>query len=183
MKLNHQKKYSQKDIRNIRIGSVICVLIYIFIVLIPLFYTWHAEIPPLGSLNKTSGKFTYKKIGNKGNYLVGVSSSSSATFFTCAASKFGAYPDCLQGKSEYEKLVDQPTTAFWFEQPVYLFSTQKRLVKLIVSGEEKRSYEKTVTVTRRSKASAPWWIFILLILFTAIVVGFELKIWRQKNEQ
>lgn len=178
-----QKRYSAKNIRNIRIGYFALVLIYVFFVLIPLSYTWRATIPPPDQLQVTSGELAYKDVGKRGNRLTGIETASGTIFFTCAKGKFGAYPDCIFPKTEYEKLAGQPATVWWFEQPIYLFSTQNRLVRLVVAREEKMSYVKAVHLTEEAAKSAPWFIGVLLVLFVSIVVGFERMIRRQQREQ
>lgn len=181
-------RYSAKDIRNIRIGSVLSILIYVFIVLIPLFYTWIAKIPTFDQLQVASGELTYKNVGKNGNdYLTGIKNITGVTYFSCASgmssSMFGGHPDCLFPVAEYPKLAGKPATIWWFEQPVYLFVTHKHLVRLVVAGEEKISYEKSLAWSRSSSKSAPWFIFIMLGLFTLIIVWFEFRIREQKNEQ
>lgn len=84
---------------------------------------------------------------------------------------------------EYERLAGKPATVWWYEQPVYLYTTQKRLVRLVAAGEEIRSYEKTVHFTEAAAKSAPWFIFVLLVLYISIEVGFERMIRRREHEQ
>lgn len=177
-----RKRYSERDIRNIRIGSVLTMLLYVFFVLIPSSYSALAEIPPLDRLQVTSGELTYQEVGKRGDRLTGIKVGSETIFFTCAPEKF-VHPNCLVSKTEYENLAGKSATVWWFDQPIYLFSTQKRLVRLVVAGEEKESYAKTVDVTRRIAKSAPWFIWGALVLFISIVVGFEFIIRRQQHEQ
>lgn len=175
-------RYSPKDIRNIRVGSVLTMLICVFVLLIPDFYEWTAEIPPFEQLQIASGDLTYQKVGkNKNEWLTGLKSASGETYFTCAAGI--GHPDCLLPVSEYTRLAGKPTTIWWFEQPVYLFVTHKRAVRLVVDGDEKVSYEKTLVVAKKNAKFAIWMAFIELGLFISIVVWFELRIREQKNEQ
>ena len=180
--MKNTRRYSAKDIRNIRIGSFLLIPIYIFIIFIPLAYTWFAEIPPFQQLQITSGELTYKDVGRRGDRLTGVKLDLDTIFFTCAKGKFGAAPDCLSPYSAYEELAGKPVTVWWFEQPVYLFVSQKRLVRLVVAGEERMSYEKTLMLTRHASDNALWFAGVLLILFVLIVIGFERRIRRQGHE-
>jgi hypothetical protein len=176
------RRFGPKDIRNIRIGYFVLALIFVFLILIPLGYTWRAEIPPSHQLRVTAGTLTYQEIGKRGNRLTGIETKSGTFYFTCSKGKYGSYPDCLFPLSEYEKLSGKPATVWWFEQPVYLFSTQKRLVRLDVSGEEKVSYEKTLKLTKSSAEDALWFIGAMFIAFISIVVWFERMIGREKHE-
>ena len=175
-------RYSAKDIRNIRIGSLLLIPLWMFMILIPFSCTWWAEIPPFEQLQMTSGELTYQDVGKRGDRLTGIKSESSTIFFTCAEGKF-FHPDCLFPMAEYEKLSGKPATVWWYEQPVYLFSTQKRLVRMVVAGEEKMSYEKTVRFTAIGAKWAVRVIFVVLVLFISIVIGFERMIRRQEHEQ
>jgi len=173
--------YSAKDIRNIRMGSLLLMLGYVFIIFIPLAYTWLAEIPPFQQLQVISGELTYKDVGKRGDRLTGVKTGAGAVFFTCSDGKFGEAPDCLFPYNEYEELSGSPVTVWWFEQPVYPFVTQNKLVQLVVDGEEKLSYEKTLVLTLHASDIAPWFAGVLLILFVLIVILFERRIRRQGN--
>lgn len=175
-------RYSAKDIRNIRIGSLLLVPLWVFMILIPFGYEWWAEIPPFEQLQVTSGELTYQDLGKRGDRMTGIKSASGTDFFTCATGQYD-HTDCVFPMAEYEKLAGKPATVWWYEQPVYLFSTQKRLVRLVVDGEEKMSYERVVHLTGNAAGAAPWYIFVMLFLFISIVVGFERMIRGQKNEQ
>lgn len=175
-------RYGSKDIRNIRIGSVLTMLIWVFVLFIPFLYEWTAEIPPFDRLQVASGDLTYKKVGkNRNEWLTGLKSATDETYFTCAAGV--GHPDCLFPVSEYTKLAGKPTTIWWFEQPVYLFVTKKRVVRLVVDGEEQISYEKTLGVAKKNSKFVFWMAFITLVIFISIVVLFENRIREQKNEQ
>ncbi|WP_162084905.1 hypothetical protein [Sulfuriferula nivalis] len=170
-------RYSAKDVHNIRIGSLLTFLIYVFIILIPLSYTWMVTIPPINQLQVTSGELTYKKVGKNGSeYLTGIRNSAGVTYFTCASGIFGEHPDCLFPVTEYPKLAGRPAVAWWYEQPVYFFVMHKHLVRVVVTGEEKISYEKTLAWSRSTSKSAPWFILIMLGVFILIIVWFEVRI-------
>ncbi|MBC2731585.1 hypothetical protein [Thiobacillus sp.] len=177
-----RKRYSTNDIRNIRIGSALSMLIYIFVILIPSTYAWLAEVPPQNQLQVMTGKLVYQDGPRRGDKLTGIQAASGTVFFTCSTEKF-VHPNCLFPVTEYKSLSGKLATAWWFEQPIYLLSTQKRLVRLVVDRKEILSYGKTVDVTKKSAKSAPWFIGIWFALFVSIVIGFERLIRRQQHEQ
>lgn len=174
-------RYNAKNIRNIRIGYVLSILIFTGMIFIPDIYTLRAKIPPFEELQVTSGEFTYQDVGKRGEKLTGIRTTSGVIYFTCATFKFD-HPDCFH-MSEYEKLVGKPSTVWWYEQPIYLFMTQKKLVQLIVADEEKISRNNTVRITILAARDAPWFIFVVLVMFSSLVFGFERKIRRQEDEQ
>lgn len=171
-------RYSARRIRNIRLGSLLLVPFYIFVIFIPNYYTWIADIPLIEGLQVTSGEFTYQNVGNRGNKLTGIKTASGTIYFSCSRGKFGENPDCLFPMSEYERLAGQPATVWWYEQQVNLFDTQKRVVRLVIASKEKVSYEKTVNLTNKSSRNAVWIMFVMLVVFILIVVGFERMIRR-----
>lgn len=173
--------YSPRQIRNIRIGSVVSLLLYLHMIFIPLVYEWRPAVPPMAQLQVARGELTFQDVG-KGDRLTGIKSATGTTFFSCATGKIG-HPNCLFDLGDYEKLAGKQATLWWYEQPIYLFTTQKRVVRLIVNEEEKISYEKTALWTEKSASRAPWYIFIVLVIVVSIVVGFELKIRRERHEQ
>lgn len=176
--------WGKKHIREIRIGYVVLALIYVFVILIPLLYERNTRIPEMGELLQTNGNLICKEIGNRGDYLTGVKIvDGQPQFFTCSGGSFGARPDCFGPRvDKCQKLSGKQTTVWWFEQPVYLFSTQKRLVRLAVDGKEEISRERTMELAKKGSLLSTWLIFVMLGLFLLIVVGFERMIRRHGHE-
>lgn len=169
-------RYSTKRIRNIRIVNLLLIPFYVIVFLIPFLYIWMAEIPPFEKLHVTIGELTYQDVG-RGNRLTGIKTASGTELFTCSkAVYYGGHPDCLFPMSEYERLSGQPAKVWWYKQSGYLFSTQNRLVKLEVAGKEIVSYGKTVELTQKASNSAPWFMFMILAIFSLIVAGQEQQI-------
>lgn len=176
--------WGKKHIREIRVGYAVLALIYVFAILIPLLYVWGAETPELGELRQTEGRLTCEEIGNRGNYLTGIKTQVGPTLLlTCSNGRYGSYPNCVGPTIKNCKmLADKKATAWWYEQPDYLFSKQNRLARLVVEDEVKVPYEKTIELTEKAALSSAWFILFLLGLFVSIVIGFERMIRRHRHE-
>lgn len=173
---------STKRIHEIRRGNLLYIPLYIFGFFIPFLYIWMANIPPIEELHVTSGELTYKTMGNRGERLTGIKTASSTILFTCSqAVYYGGQPNCLSPMSEYDRLSGQPATVWWYEQSGYLFSTQKRLVKLLVADKEIISYERTVALTQSSSKSAPWFMFGALVIISLFWIAQEQLIRRDQK--
>lgn len=167
--------------RHVRIGNLLLVPLYVFAILLPFGYTWRAEIPPPDQLQVITGELTHQDVGRGGDRLTGLKTASGTLYFSCATAKFD-HPNCLK-PPEYERLQGKVATVWWFEQPIYPFIKQKRLVRLLADDKERKTYEMTLRDTESAKKIAPWFMVVAAILFLSIGVGFERAIRRQDHEQ
>lgn len=158
-------RFDAKRRRRLLICDLGLTAMYLFLLLIPAAYEWLIEIPSLDGLEVTSGTLLFKKTGTRGDYLTGLHTSSGSIFFTCATRWDGSTHDCLVRSRPDESLVGKEATVWWFEQPVHLWATRKRLIRLVVAGEEKVSYEISMARTKIGRES----VFVGLIIG---LVGF-----------
>lgn len=151
-------------------GTLIALPIAIFVILIPAWYAWITQLPPLEQLQRREGTLTYKLLNNRLGAKVGITNDSGTEYFTCRPSQLGKRHDCLRlGFEELKPLKGKPAEVLWFEQKVNIGSTQKRLARLIVEGEEKVSLEKTAKRIDIGRQGAIW-LPIAFIIFMALVV-------------
>ncbi len=166
-------RYTAKQARNYRLGYLAIFLSYVFISLVPSLYERFAEIPPFENLHETVGEFTYEVTGKHGeDRLTGIKTSAGTLYFSCGPGSI-SHPDCVSPSSEYDRLSGKTAQVWWYEQPTYLFTTQNRVVKLVVDGKEKRSYNDTVEITKSVANSAPWLNLIFLSVYILFIIALE----------
>ncbi|PPK49869.1 hypothetical protein BY454_1471 [Marinobacter persicus] len=82
------------------------------------------------------------------------------------------------GLHEKEGLEGRGVTVWWYEQPVYLFLKQNRLVRLDVSGKTIVSRNDTIEDVGRNASKAPFWVglyFFVFLLFSFYFVAMEMR--------
>jgi hypothetical protein len=171
--------------RLIRIGNWCLVPIYLVLVVLPLYCEWTSEIPPLQSLRRIDGILTYKLVSGRAGTLVGVTTESGTRYYTCRTGLFGSKHDC--GNFYFDRiqpLAGKPVSVWWFDQTVYPFSNQQRLVRLVMDGKEVIGVDDTIRSTERQRNNAPWYAAGILVFFLAIALYFESiarKVTREAN--
>jgi len=154
-------------------------------VLIPVYYECQTVIPSEDALSATQGEFFYKHIGKTG-YLVELTTPSGKKLFTCRKNvTLGNRHDCLSlginAEAEADALKGKTATAWWFDQEIYPFITQARLVRLVVDGNELVSFAQTVDDAERSAKRSPWEAFWLLVFFVFIAYLIVFKSLRESR--
>ena len=157
------------------------IIYYLYCMIIPIFYTLAVQFPEQQDIHYTEGLFTYREVARK-HYHIGVITDSNTDFFSCRSSYFA--PDfCEIDKKYYKQLDDElkrnnkrtniiiepkiyqkwqgkPAKIGWFRQRYSLFSTDERVVQVLIDGKEVVSKENVNKHIIRSKKS---WIFDLII--------------------
>ncbi|MFC0702238.1 hypothetical protein [Marinobacter persicus] len=150
------------------------VPIMVLFVVIPKFYVWVAEVPSLDELKIYKGFVYNKKVSSRKGWKVGVRNGKETKLFTCG-SGLGAMYNCYSGHvglHEKEGLEGRSVTVWWYEQPVYLFLEQNRLVRLDVSGETIVSRNDTIEDVRRNASKAPFWVGLYIFVFLLLSAYF-----------
>lgn len=159
------------------------IIYYLNCILIHIFYTLAVQFPEQQDIHYTEGLFTYREVARK-HYQIGVITDSNTDFFSCRSSYFA--PDfCEIDKKHYKQLDDElkrnnkrtniifepkiyqkwqgkQAKIGWFRQRYSLFSTDKRVVQVLIDGKEVVSKENVNKHIIRSKKS---WIFDLIMSF------------------
>ena len=165
----NRKPWKMHYVRWIRFGNWLLIPIYVFVAAFPLYYEWRAEIPPFEQLTKTEGILTYKRVAKKGA-MIGLRAQEGTHLFTCRFGLFGGRHDCENlTLQRIQPLEGKPATVWWFEQTVYPFTAQHRVAQVVVSDRMEVSIERTIELTERSKANAPWYAAGLFFFF--VIVG------------
>jgi len=154
-------------------------LVYIFLVLIPDWYELRTTIPSFENLRETQGAFFYKHVGKRGD-LIGIKTELGDKLFTCRLNlTFGNNHDCLSPLIDLNQLTGKSATVWSFEQEIYPFDKQDRLMKLVVDGKELVSVSNSVQKIEGHARSTPWWNAGYLIFVVFMVCYVEFKIFRK----
>lgn len=167
---------------------------YLYCMLMPIFYTLENHFPAEQDIHYTEGLFTYRKSG-KNNYQIGVITKSNTDFFSCKSSypdpdlcevdrqyhrqledelrKNNQRTDIILEPKIYQKWQGKPARIGWFIQKYSLFSTDRRVVQVIVDGNEVVSNENVSQHIIRSKNS---WILDLIMSSPLLIITIYLTI-------
>jgi hypothetical protein len=163
-------------VRKMRRSLWLFPFIYIFFSIIPIYYEYKTEIPPDDALNKTDGKFLYRHIG-KGGYIVEMFDGGGKHSFTCRKNIFlGNSHSCLFIKGDdFSPFNGKAATVWWFDQEIYPFIHQQRLVRLVVNDHELVSRAETIASAENSISVAPWFslVFLVFMILFAYYVEFH----------
>ncbi len=165
-----------------RSGAWLFIPAIVFLMIVPKFYIWIAEIPETDGLNKIEGVLVHQKISNRKGWKVGVKNDSGIKYFTCGYG-VGARHTCYTNRlrlSDHEGLEGAYVKVWWYEQPIYLFSDQNRLVRLDVSGRTIVSRSDTQEDIQRHAQSAPWWL-VAYILFCLVSGAWIISLEKRKT--
>lgn len=165
-----------------RSGAWVFIPAIVFLMMVPKFYVWIAEVPEADGLNKVEGTLVHKKISSRKGWKVGIRNGPEIHYFTCGYGS-GAKHTCHANRaklSDYEGLEGANATVWWYEQPIYLFSEQKRLVRLDVSGRTIISRSDTQKDIRRHAQRAPWWV-VAYILFCLMSGAWLISLEKRKT--
>lgn len=165
----HVKRWRSNYAYWLRKSNWLLIPIYLFAVLIPLYYEATAEIPPTEKLHVTDGMLVIKWIPRR-RELTGLQNEAGNIYFTCRIGVFSKKNNCISTFDEAKKLVGKRATIWWFEQTIFPFSTQRRLVRLVVDGQEKISLARTLQATRSASGNARWEAVGLFVFFVAVAV-------------
>jgi len=171
-------------VRVARIGNIVTILMYIFMIAIPNYYISTAELPEKHQLNISEGTVVLKRTGKK-VYRIGVHehSSDKKLYFSCARAYTGSKIICAKnlGTSKHaEKINGKRAKIYWYEQPIFSsLIVRRRMVIINIEGEEMLSYEDTREDILSSAKWAPFDAGLLLM----IILYFEQRARGLENEQ
>ena len=145
----------------------VVLTVFVFYILIPNLYVWTASIPDNDHLRTDSGVLSSRRTSGYG-YLTELEKHSGTIVLTCRNSINGNH-DCYFNSQLRNPLVGKSVTVTWFEQPIYLFSTQNRLVELRVGNKVALSRAKT----EANLGSASLWGVFETILIALICIAAD----------
>lgn len=159
----------------------------------PIIYSWGVFFPETKDIKHTKGKFIYKAAG-KGDYVPGIDNSGREEYFGCKK-QAGLHHYCINDRELYKKYKGDNLERYyfetwkgkdaelsWFNQPVYFFSEQRRLIELTVDGVVVIPAENVRRVIEENRESwvndlAFYLIFLLIfsLVFNKFIAGNFIK--------
>ncbi|MEN6375742.1 MAG: hypothetical protein ABFD75_13315 [Smithella sp.] len=156
------------------------VLMYVFMIVIPVYHEIIAEIPPANELRKTNGELFLGPYVRGGN-MTGLRTPQGKIFFTCGDTLIDKNL-CLRQKDRL-KLEGKEVSITWFSQNAYLGYHRNRLVELSCEGKKFISREYTERRMRTGKRLVwPLAVFVL-IGFIGIDVYYTKYFNRRKKHE
>lgn len=164
------------------------IVYYLYCVPVPIFYVLETHFPEKQDIHYTEGLFIYREVGRK-NYQVGLRTNNGNEFFSCKP--YYPAPDlCEVDRQHYKKLEDElkrndkntniviepklyqqwknkPARIGWFTQRYNLFSSDRRVVQLIIDGNEIVSNEN---VNKRIKRNHNDWYFSVIVSSPMLII-------------
>lgn len=163
-----------------RNGGWIVILINVFIIWIPTYYMWTADIPSPENWQRTDGVLVYKKLRNLDN-MPGLSSADGIEYFTCRHGSLSKINRCLSS-NEMNSLDGKNTEIFWFTRNTYIFTPQKRVIRIVVEGQEKYGFERALRGVNYAKKGAFWMVLVLAAISIIVVRTYDKKIEEKRYE-
>ena len=170
------------------------IIYYLYCILIPIYYASAISFPTEQDIHYTEGLFTYRESGRK-HYQVGVKTENNTEYFSCKSSYFGTdlceidrqYRTQLEEELKknnkptnvilepkiYNKWQGKPAKIGWFRQKYSLFSTDRRVIQVIVDGKEVISKEN---VNKRIIRGNNNWIFDIIMSSPFLILTLYLTI-------
>lgn len=164
----------------LRSGAWFVVLVYVFGAGIPGYYEYTVKIPDEVELNYDKGVYVYDYFGSKKGYMTGVKNKDGINYYTCSYGVSGRN-DCMLSDL-HKELKGQPIELWWFWQPVYWGSEQRRIVRLQIGGEELFNGVDTEGVIAFHKKFILW-VNLFYGAFCFCIIYFLCKDKRRKGSE
>ncbi|WP_241607278.1 hypothetical protein [Rosenbergiella epipactidis] len=156
----------------------------------PLYFTHITKFPEEDEIHYSEGLFTFKSLG-KQKYQLGLITPTKTEFFSCISSYIGSHicevnriyseqiDEELRNKGKfsnqdttpilYKKWQGKPAKIAWFTQRYNIFSTDRRIVQVIIDGKEVLSHERVINTINSAKGK---FIVILCLVVSSPIMFF-----------
>ncbi|MEE3664566.1 hypothetical protein V2I52_22035 [Brenneria sp. g21c3] len=141
--------------------------------IIPLYYSWIAQMPKLEDVYYSSGALVVKKLA-KGDRQIGLKNNGTIEYFSCASSVASRHSGCGIKNELLNDWAGKNAEIGWFNQPVYLFYSQRKLIWLRIDGDEKISLSKSEKLMLIDGSDAPIFIFFHVLFLIFLIVSCEI---------
>ncbi|WP_241629038.1 hypothetical protein [Rosenbergiella epipactidis] len=175
-------------------GPLLIALIFIYTLLYifftPLYFAYVAKFPEEDEIHYSEGLFTFKSLG-KQKYQLGLITPTKTEFFSCISSYIGSHicevnriyseqiDEELGNKGKfskqdstpilYKRWQGKPAKFAWFTQRYNIFSTDRRIVQVIIDGKEVLSHERVINTINSAKGK---FIVILCLVVSSPIMFF-----------
>ena len=179
-------------------GPLLIALIFIYTLLYffftPLYFSYVTKFPEEDEIHYSEGFFTFKPL-NRQKYQMGLITPTKTEFFSCKSIYFGPHV-CEVNRIHFEQIDEElgnkgkfskpdstpilykrwrgkPARIAWFNQRHNFFSTERRIVQVIIDGKEVLSNKRVIRTinSRKNKLHIILSIVLLspLIFFIALL--------------
>ncbi|MEA1063901.1 hypothetical protein [Erwinia sp. HR93] len=146
-------------------AHIFSTLFLAYMLVIPSLYSSKYTFPQEGKIHAQSGLFIYKNMGKNG-YAPGIFADGKKYRFSCASGSFMQHTCGKMSAKDFRRLRGKPATIYWFQQKTNLFSSQKRVVEIVVNNEvtvTRPSVNRDITIERKSRNFNLWTSSIITI--------------------
>ena len=168
--MDRDKKWKLWKVRVIRVGNIVTILLWVFMIAIPNYYISTAELPEKNELNISKGTIILKRTGKKVN-SIGIKEygSGKRLYFSCASAYTGKRIICaknLVNSKDAKKINGKKAEIYWYEQQIFSsLIIRRRMVVINVEEKEVLGYEETHEDILSSAKWAPFYAGFLLVIF------------------
>ncbi|WPM84084.1 hypothetical protein QNH14_13675 [Apirhabdus apintestini] len=146
-------------------AHIFSTLFLAYMLVIPSLYSSKYTFPQEGKIHAQSGLLIYKNMGKNG-YAPGIFADGKKYRFSCASGSFMQHTCGKMSAKDFRRLRGKPATIYWFQQKTNLFSSQKRVVEIVVNNEvtvTRPSVNRDITIERKSRNFNLWTSSIITI--------------------
>ena len=153
------------------------VLLYVFIFLIPAWYTTNLTLPDTQSLHSTHGilKLVYIR---KNGHIVTIKEGNTIHQLTCRTA-YGGNHSCYP-TLDPDKINGLTGVAHWYEQDIFPFTTQKRLAALTIDGKNLLTINDTIHNINLAISEIPSNIIFITVLWLSCIATIYAIYFRRK---
>ncbi|MEA1063902.1 hypothetical protein [Erwinia sp. HR93] len=164
-------------------AHIFSTLILVYMTTIPALYLSTYTFPQEDKIHAQSGLFIYKKM-SKG-YAPGIFANGKKYLFSCASRSITRHICGKMSAKDFRRLRGKPATIYWFQQETNLFSSQKRVVEIVINNEvtvTRPSVNRSITIERKSRNFNLWASIIMIIIINLLLCWGYRRINKAENK-
>ena len=165
--------------------ALIFIYTFIYFLYTPLYFAYVAKFPEKDEIHYSEGLFTFRPLDRQ-RYQLGLITPAKTEFFSCKSIYFGSHlcevnrihleqmDEELGNKGKFSKQdtrtilfkrwQGKPARFAWFTQRYNIFSTERRIVQIIIDGKEVLSNKRVIDSINYQKDK---WYFIIYIVVSS----------------
>jgi len=175
--------------------ALICIYTLLYCFFTPLYFAYVTKFPEEDEIHYSEGLFTFKTLSRQ-KYQMGLITPAKNEFFSCESIYFGPHvcevnliyfkqikDEKLGNKAKfskqdstsilYKRWQGKPARIAWFNQRYNIFSTDRRIVQVIIDGKEVISNKSVIRTINSEKNKLHIILYIVisspLIFFIALL--------------
>ncbi|WP_241607279.1 hypothetical protein [Rosenbergiella epipactidis] len=168
--------------------ALIFIYTFIYFLYTPLYFAYVAKFPEKDEIHYSEGLFTFRPLDRQ-RFQFGLITPAKTEFFSCKSIHFSSHI-CEVNRIHFEQINEElgnkgkfsrkdptpvlykrwqgkPARIAWFNQRYNLFSTERRIVQIIIDGKEVLSNERVIDSINYQKDK---WYFITFIVVSSPLI-------------